>query len=94
MEILFYYYFLQVIEADAAPLQPAEPVALRQIFPIFPSDLRSGSDEIVFARPEQVSKISINQLTLAQAKASEQKSTWNYFKKYETPDLNTGHSSK
>ncbi len=43
-----------VVEADETPFQPSGPVLIRQIFPVFPSDLRDSSDTIVFARPDQV----------------------------------------
>lgn len=43
-----------VVEADEKPLIADGPVVLRAIIPVFPDDLRSGSDEIVFARPDQI----------------------------------------
>ncbi len=43
--------------ANIDALEAADvPVVLRAIIPVFPSDLRSGSEEIVFARPDQVKK--------------------------------------
>ena len=53
---------VEVVEADSAPLVADGPVTLRAIFPIFGSgDLRTGgTEEIVFARPDQVYRASYN----------------------------------
>lgn len=44
----------EIVEADDSPVVPDEPVFLRNIFPVFDSDLRIPGNTIRFVRPDQV----------------------------------------